>query len=79
VCRLCDPQTGETQSCPDCGREICFDIATKRQIEKRAKAYTTYEGDLCCLKCGRERDRRHDLADDAEQMPGFQFWRDRDS
>lgn len=48
---LCDQsETGEMQSCQDCGRLICFDVEHGDDIE--APAYVTSSGDLYCDRCG---------------------------
>ena len=51
---LCD-EHDEMQSCPDCGKLICFDTETGDDVIR--PAYVTASGDLYCDRCGAEHDR----------------------
>ena len=59
MCDLCDG-SDEMQSCPDCGRLICFEHHAEDDV--CAPAYVTASGDLYCSTCG----RRHDKAEEDE-------------
>jgi hypothetical protein len=62
MCKLCD-ESEEMQSCPDCGKLICFDCNGGDDIIR--PAYVTESADLYCDRCGRE----HDAAEDEEMDP----------
>jgi hypothetical protein len=66
MCDLCDEsETGEMQSCQDCGRLICFDVENGDDV--CAPAYVTCSGDLYCDRYG----TAHDIAaDDSSQEHG---------
>jgi hypothetical protein len=54
VCKeLCDDDG--VQSCPDCGKLICFD--TKFGDDIMRPAFVTSSGDLYCDRCGKEHER----------------------
>jgi hypothetical protein len=61
MCELCDKETGEEQSCQDCGRLICFD--TEDADDVCAPARVTMSGDLFCCFCA----RGHDEAEEADE------------
>lgn len=60
---LCEEYDG--QSCPDCGRLICFD--TKHGDDIMRPAYVTESGDLYCDRCGKDHDR-------AEEEECYEPW-----
>ena len=57
---LCD-EYEEMQSCPDCGKLICFDTTCGDDIIR--PAYVTLSGDLYCDRCG----SAHDRAEEEEE------------
>lgn len=61
MCAMCDPETGETAGCQDCGKSICFDDDT---------AYVTASGDVYCRSCGRSMDE----AEEAEWDTAWDFY-----
>lgn len=58
---LCENDDVGPQSCPDCGRLICFDTTGFDDI--MAPAYVTESGDLFCDRCGRAHDRAEEEFD----------------
>lgn len=52
---LCDQETGECQSCQDCGRLICWDHDAEDDV--CARPGVTEEGDLYCSRCASRYDR----------------------
>ncbi len=57
---LCENDEFGMQSCPDCGKLICFDTKSGDDIIR--PAYVTSSGDLYCDRCG----SRHDRAEEEE-------------
>ena len=56
MCSLCDAtETGEFQSCQDCGALICFDVEGGDEVLRPARV--TASGDLYCDRHAREHDR----------------------
>jgi len=60
MCQMCSDLNGR-ETCPDCGREICFDLADTAAGPTRA--YATLAGNLYCTADGSLRDQ----ADMAEE------------
>lgn len=59
---LCEQdETGEMQSCPDCGKLICFDVKNGDDIIR--PAYVTASADLLCDLCGMAADRAEERED----------------
>lgn len=63
MCDLCEEsESGEMQSCQDCGCLICFDVENDDDIIRRA--YVTQSGDLFCRRCGSAHDRSEESRED---------------
>lgn len=61
---LCEAsESGEMQSCQDCGKLICFEIENGDDVCR--PAYVTSSGDLYCDNCGEAHDRAEDEEDEA--------------
>ncbi len=68
MCQLCDESDdGSMQSCPDCGRLICFDAKGFDDI--MAPAYVTASGDLYCSRCGCAHDRAEEEEEEYDYDP----------
>jgi hypothetical protein len=64
MCRICNESpTGEMETCPDCGRFICFDQPPPGDDTVRTAAVTS-GGDLYCLLCAIEHERIETAGDD---------------
>ena len=75
LCELSDD--GEMQSCPDCGRLICWDVEGGGD-DVICAAYVTSCGDLCCAKCGSKTDRIIEAAEDEDFDYDPHEWHDDD-
>lgn len=76
MCDLCEEsETGEMQSCQDCGRLICFDVQGDDDVVTRAGVSSS--GDLYCSRCAAQHDREEEDADDQMEFDGDE-WPDDD-
>ncbi len=71
MCKELCAEFEEMQSCPDCGKLICFDAGEVDDVIVRAAA--TSSGDLYCFRHAAEHDRAEEEAMEEECHP---YWED---
>jgi hypothetical protein len=70
MCRLCKENDGIKQSCPDCGRLICFDTLAADGVCAPARVATS--GDVYCKRCADQFDEEDaDEFDDDDYDWGY--------